>query len=45
MAKQTNIPIVDEDFMKKVISQGLPLKRDDMYKNDKNSFNRSVKII
>ena len=28
MAKQTNIPKVDEDFMKEVISQGFPMKRD-----------------
>ena len=28
MAKQTNIPKVDEDFMREVISQGVPMKRD-----------------
>ncbi|NDP19999.1 MAG: DUF3408 domain-containing protein [Paludibacter sp.] len=27
MAKQTSIPTVDEDFIKTVISQGLPMKR------------------
>lgn len=27
MAKQTNIPKVDEDFMKEVISQGFPVKQ------------------
>jgi len=28
MAKQTTIPKVDEDFMREVISQGFPLKKD-----------------
>lgn len=30
MAKQTQIPKVDEDFMKQVISQGFPMKRETM---------------
>jgi len=34
MAKQTNIPKVDEDFMKDVISQGFPIKRDAIIEND-----------
>lgn len=33
MAKQTNIPKVDEDFMREVISQGLPMKRDAIIEN------------
>jgi hypothetical protein len=33
MAKQTNIPKVDEDFMRKVISQGVPMKRDAILEN------------
>ena len=34
MAKQTNVPKMDEDFMKEVISQGFPLKRDTAIEND-----------
>jgi len=33
MAKQTNIPKVDEDFMREVISQGVPMKRDAILEN------------
>ena len=35
MAKQTNIPKVDEDFMREVISQGLPMKRDATIENER----------
>ena len=35
MAKQTNIPKVDEDFMKEVISQGFPLKQDTINRNER----------
>src|SRR5665647_2278200 len=35
MAKQTNIPKVDEDFMKEVISQGFPLKQDTTNRNER----------
>ena len=35
MAKQTNIPKVDEDFMREVISQGLPMKRDTTIENER----------
>lgn len=35
MAKQTNIPKVDEDFMKEVISQGFPLKQDTTNLNER----------
>ena len=35
MAKQTNIPKVDEDFMREVISQGVPMKRDAILKNER----------
>ena len=35
MAKQTNIPKVDEDFMREVISQGLPMKRDAILENER----------
>ena len=38
MAKQTNIPKVDEDFMREVISQGLPMKRDTTIENDRTSI-------
>jgi hypothetical protein len=34
MAKQTNVPKVDEDFMKEVISQGFPMKRDASIENE-----------
>jgi hypothetical protein len=34
MAKQTNIPKVDEDFMREVISQGLPMKRNTTIENE-----------
>jgi hypothetical protein len=33
MAKQTNISKVDEDFMREVISQGVPMKRDAILEN------------
>ena len=33
MAKQMNIPKVDEDFMREVISQGVPMKRDAILEN------------
>ena len=35
MAKQTNVPKVDEDFMREVISQGLPMKRDTTIENER----------
>lgn len=35
MAKQTNIPKVDEDFMKEVISQGFPVKQDTTNLNER----------
>ena len=35
MAKQTKIPKVDEDFMREVISQGLPMKRDATIENER----------
>ena len=35
MTKQTNIPKVDEDFMREVISQGLPMKRDVTLENER----------
>jgi hypothetical protein len=35
MAKQTNIPKVDEDFMKEVISQGFPLQQDTTNLNER----------
>jgi len=38
MAKQTNIPKVDEDFMREVISQGLPMKRDTTIENDRTTI-------
>ena len=38
MAKQTNIPKVDEDFMKDVISQGLPMKREAIIENDRTTI-------
>lgn len=38
MAKQTNIPKVDEDFMREVISQGLPMKRDTTIENERTSI-------
>jgi hypothetical protein len=34
MAKQTNVPKMDEDFMREVISQGLPMKRDATIENE-----------
>lgn len=34
MAKQTNVPKVDEDFMREVISQGLPMKRNTTIENE-----------
>ena len=34
MAKQTTIPKVDEDFMREVISQGFPMKKESSTKND-----------
>jgi len=34
MAKQTNVPKVDEDFMREVISQGFPMKREAIIEND-----------
>ena len=38
MAKQTNIQKVDEDFMKDVISQGLPMKREAIIENDRTTI-------
>ena len=38
MAKQTNVPKVDEDFMREVISQGLPMKRDTTIENDRTTI-------
>ena len=38
MAKQTNVPKVDEDFMREVISQGFPMKRDATIENDRTSI-------
>ena len=35
MTKQTNIPKVDEDFMREVISQGFPMKRDTTIENER----------
>jgi len=35
MANQTNIPKVNEDFMKEVISQGFPLKQDTINLNER----------
>jgi len=35
MAKQTNIPKVDEDFMREVISQGLPMQRNAILENER----------
>jgi len=35
MAKQTNIPKLDEDFMKEVVSQGFPLKQDTTNLNER----------
>lgn len=34
MAKQTTIPKVDEDFMRKMISQGFPSKKETSIEND-----------
>jgi len=34
MTKQTTIPKVDEDFMREVISQGFPMKKESSTKND-----------
>ncbi|MEN6363384.1 MAG: DUF3408 domain-containing protein [Bacteroidales bacterium] len=34
MAKQTTIPKVDEDFMREVISQGFPMKKESSKGND-----------
>jgi hypothetical protein len=34
MAKQTTIPKVDEDFMREVISQGFPLKKESLKGKD-----------
>lgn len=34
MVKQTNIPKVDEDFMREVISQGFPLKKESLKEKD-----------
>jgi hypothetical protein len=34
MAKQTIIPKVDEDFMRKVISQGFPMKKESLKEKD-----------
>ncbi len=36
MAKKTSIPTVDEDFIKTVISQGLPIKRDKPIESEQN---------
>jgi len=38
MAKQTNVPKVDEDFMREVISQGLPMKQDTTIENDRTTI-------
>ena len=35
MAKQTNIPKMDEDFMREVISQGFPMKRNTAHENER----------
>jgi len=35
MAKQTNIPKVDENYIKEVISQGFPLKQDITNRNER----------
>ena len=35
MAKQTKVPKVDEDFMREVISQGFPMKRDATIENER----------
>jgi len=34
MAKQTTIPKVDEDFMREVISQGFPMKKESLKEKD-----------
>lgn len=34
MAKQTTIPKVDEDFMREVISQGFPMKKESLNENN-----------
>jgi len=38
MAKQTNVPKVDEDFMREVISQGFPMKRDTTIENERTAI-------
>ena len=45
MAKQTNIPKVDEDFMKEVISQGFPLKQDTTNLNERAIINENEPTI
>ena len=48
MAKQTNIPKVDEDFMREVISQGLPMKRDTTIENERTAIikkNESIETL
>jgi len=43
MAKQTTIPKVDEDFMKEVISQGFPTKRETTNENTVSAFSKEEK--
>jgi hypothetical protein len=45
MAKQTNNPKVDEDFMKEVISQGFPLKQDTTNLNERAIINGNEPAI
>jgi len=44
MAKQTNVPKVDENFMKEVISQGFPMKRDTTIENDRTTIKEEEKL-
>ena len=44
MTAQTNIPKVDEDFMKEVILQGIPMKRDANYGSEVKSIIKEAEL-